>query len=132
VNQDNMPKLKLSEACKQAWLLPQKAVSNLQFVWRHGPISRREAERVDRICRPGKYLGKDSEVEEFERKRHLIGITHYFSWTLFIAGVALIVLGSRSTTFFIDTVPDIAAGILLGGIAAIGAGLAILLRRRSI
>ena len=41
--------------------------------------------------------------------------------------------GKRMTLeVFIDTVPDVAAGILLGGIAAIGAGLAILLRRRSI
>ena len=127
-----MPKLKLTEACKAAWLLPQKAVSNLQFLWRHGPVSRREAERVDRICKPGKYLGKDSEIEEFERKRHVIGITHYFSWMLFIGGGALIVLGLKSTRFFAATVPDVGAGMLLAGIVAIGGGLAILLRKRSI
>lgn len=35
---------------------PIAAILAIRFWWRHGPISREEAERVDRICNPKKYL----------------------------------------------------------------------------
>jgi hypothetical protein len=127
-----MPRPKFFETCKRAWLVPQKAVSSLQFLWRHGPISRREAERVDRLCRPAKYLGRESENEEFERKRNLIGIKHSFSWMLLIGGAVLIILGLKTTRFFTDTLIDLPAGAILAGVAFIVAGLAVLLRKRSI
>ena len=125
-----MNESKWKRRCKRAWLAPHDLVSKLQFVWRHGPVSRDDAERVDRICNPSKYRGKEGEIEEFARKSRLIGLTHHFSWALLAAGATLIVLiGLGRMPYFVGWR---AAAMILLGCAAIIAGFGLLLRRRSL
>jgi LPXTG-motif cell wall-anchored protein len=121
---------KFMRLCKRAWLAPHDLVAKLQFVWRHGPVSRNNAERVDRICNPSKYRGKEGEIEEFARKSRLIGPAHHFSWILLAAGATLIVLAAAGQ------IPSFggsrALWIVLLGITIMIGGLGLLLRRRSL
>ncbi len=43
---------------KQAWLLPQSVVNAVKQRRRQGVLNELEAERLDRIRNPSKYLGK--------------------------------------------------------------------------
>jgi hypothetical protein len=121
---------KLMRLCKRAWLAPHDLVSRMQFIWRHGPVSRDNAERVDRICNPAKYRGKEAEVEEFARQSRLIGATHHFSWALLGSGAALIAWASFGRIPYFDGAKALWM-ILLGG-AVIITGFGLLLRRRSL
>jgi LPXTG-motif cell wall-anchored protein len=121
---------KFIRLCKRVWLAPYDLVSKTQFVWRHGPVSRKNAERVDRICNPAKYLGHEAELEEFARNSRLIRPAHHFSWALFAAGIALIVLSSLGRIPYFTG--SKALWMILLGCAAIMAGFALLLRRRSL
>lgn len=121
---------KLMRLCKRAWLAPHDLVSRMQFVWRHGPVSRSNAERVDRICNPAKYRGKEAEVEEFARQSRLIGATHHFSWALLVAGAALIVFASLGRVPYFTG--SKALWMILLGCSVIIAGFGLLLRRRSL
>jgi len=125
-----MNESKWMRRCKRAWLAPHDLVATLQFVWRHGPISRNDAERVDRIRNPAKYRGKEGEIEEFARKSRLIGPTHHFSWALLATGAALIVLtGFGQIPYFVGWR---AVVMILLGCAIILTGFGLLLRRRSL
>lgn len=121
---------KFIRLCKRAWLAPYDLVSRIQFVWRHGPVSRNNAERVDRICNPAKYLGKEAEVEEFARNSRLIRPTHHVSWALFSVGIALILFAALGRIPYFTG--SKALWMILLGSAAIIAGFALLLRRRSL
>jgi hypothetical protein len=85
---------------------------------------------VDRICNPGKYRGKECEIEEFARKSDLIGARHYFSWLLLAAGAALIVMVSAGRAPHPGGLG--AVWIILAGCVVIIAGFGLLLRRRSL
>lgn len=50
--------LTLFQLVKQAWLLPQSAVMAVRQCCRRSVVNTREAERLDRIRNPAKYLGK--------------------------------------------------------------------------
>ena len=43
---------------KRVCLFPRTIWNGLARLWRSGPLNAAEAERVDRICNPSKYLGK--------------------------------------------------------------------------
>jgi len=43
---------------KQTWLLPQSVVNAVKQRRRQGVLNKLEAERLDRIRNPSKYLGK--------------------------------------------------------------------------
>lgn len=49
---------KLLHRVKQAWSLPQTIALAAEHRRRQAVLSEREAERIDRICNPSKYLGK--------------------------------------------------------------------------
>jgi len=51
-----MKKFDFIQFCRNVWRAPLKAFRNVRFFWQHGPISSEEAERVDRICNPRKYM----------------------------------------------------------------------------
>jgi hypothetical protein len=121
---------KLRRICKRAWLGPHDLVSRLQFVWRHGPVSRNNAERVDRICNPAKYRGKEGEIEEFARKSRLIGVTHFLSWALLTAGAVLIVAASVGRVA--DSVGIRPVWVVLFGCVLVVTEFGLLLRRRSL
>lgn len=121
---------KFMRLCKRAWLAPHDLVSKLQFVWRHGPVSRDNAERVDRICNPAKYRGKEAEIEEFARKSRLIGATHHLSWALLAAGGVLLVMAAFGRVPFFGA--SYALWMILLGCLVIAAGFALLLRKRSL
>jgi hypothetical protein len=125
-----MSESRLMRICKRAWLAPHDLVSRLQFIWRHGPVTRNNAERVDRICNPAKYRGKEAEIEEFARKSRLIGRAHHFSWALLAAGTALIVLASVGLVPYF--VGPMAVWMILLGCAVIAVGFGLLMRRRSL
>ena len=116
--------------CKQAWMAPHELVARLQFVWRHGPVSRLNAERVDRICNPAKYRGREAEIEEFARISRLVGVRHYFSWALLLVGAALIILATAGRAPHPAGLS--AVWIILAGAAVITTGFGLLLRRRSL
>ena len=121
---------KFIQLCKRAWLAPHDLVSRMQFVWRHGPVSRSNAERVDRICNPAKYRGKEAEIEEFARQSRLIGPTHHFSWALLASGAALVGWASFGHIPYFDGAK--ALWMVLLGAAVIITGFGLLLRRRSL
>jgi hypothetical protein len=61
-----MNKFDFTKLCRNVWHAPRNAVRNVRFLWQHGPISREEAERVDRLCNPRKYMPQadSTPVEE--------------------------------------------------------------------
>ena len=50
--------LTLVQLVKQGWLLPQKATIAVRQRRRQAVLNEHEAERLDRIRNPSKYLGK--------------------------------------------------------------------------
>jgi hypothetical protein len=50
--------LTLIQLAKQAWLLPQMIATSFKHWRRQGALNELEAERLDRIRHPAKYLGK--------------------------------------------------------------------------
>ena len=50
--------LTIIQLVKQAWLLPQSVVMAIQQRRRQNVLNELEAERLDRIRNPSKYLGK--------------------------------------------------------------------------
>jgi hypothetical protein len=57
----NIPKLiclTIIQLLKQAWLLPQSIATGVRRWRRRAALNEMEAERLDRIRHPSKYLGK--------------------------------------------------------------------------
>jgi len=50
--------LTIIQMAKQAWLLPQSIANTIKQRRRQVVLNEREAERLDRIRNPSKYLGK--------------------------------------------------------------------------
>ncbi|HKI68687.1 MAG TPA: hypothetical protein VKA67_03805, partial [Verrucomicrobiae bacterium] len=50
--------LTIIQLVKQAWLLPQSVATGLRDRRRRAALNEMEAERLDRIRNPSKYLGK--------------------------------------------------------------------------
>jgi hypothetical protein len=50
--------LTLAQMAKQVWLLPQTIAQAVKHRQRQTVLNEREAERLDRIRNPSKYLGK--------------------------------------------------------------------------
>jgi len=50
--------LTIIQLARQAWLLPQSVAKAVTQRRRQTVLNEHEAERLDRICNPSKYLGK--------------------------------------------------------------------------
>ena len=50
--------LTVIQLIKQAWVLPQSIAIAVKQKQRRSALNQLEAERLDRICNPSKYLGK--------------------------------------------------------------------------
>ena len=50
--------LTIIQLARQAWLLPQSVAKAVKQRRRQTVLNEHEAERLDRICNPSKYLGK--------------------------------------------------------------------------
>jgi hypothetical protein len=48
------------ELAKQAWAFPATATANFRKKHPQADVNKVEAERLDRLCHPSKYLGKES------------------------------------------------------------------------
>jgi len=51
--------LTIVEFAKQAWLFPETAIANYRMRHRGLVVTAMEAERLDRLRHPSKYLGKE-------------------------------------------------------------------------